>query len=65
MTFSRWPILADVAEAPIQIRQGQKGRALQTIERLTTRSQENEIASALAILHFHRATPMKGFAGWK
>ena len=61
-TFSRGPILADVAGALIQIRRGQEEGPLRTIQRFTTRSKENELASALAILHFHLGKIDEGFA---
>ena len=62
-TFSRGPILADAAEALIKIRGGQEAGPLRTIQRLTVRSKEREVASALAILHFHLGRMDEGF-GW-
>jgi len=61
VTFSRGPILADVAESLIQIRRRQEEGPLRTIQRLTVRSKENEVASALAVLHFHLQKIDEGF----
>jgi len=60
-TFSRGPILADAAEALIRIRRGEQEGPRRTIERLTLRSKENEVASALAVLHFHLDRIDQGF----
>jgi len=60
-TYSRGPILADVAEALIQIRCGLEEDVRRTIERLSTRRHENEVASALAILHFQLDEMAEGF----
>lgn len=60
-TYSRGPILADVARALIQIRRGHQEQALQVIQQLSPRSSENEVGSALAVLNFHLGRIDKGF----
>ena len=60
-TFSRGPILADVAEALIRQRLGEDEAVRQAIDRLARRSHENEVASALAILHFQTGELDEGF----
>ena len=60
-TFSRGPVLADVTEALIHIRRGREKEWTRIAERLTARSNENEVASALAILHFHIGDVDRGF----
>ena len=60
-TFSRGPVLADITEALIHIKQGQEKEWTRIAELLTARSNENEVASALAILHFHIGDVDRGF----
>ena len=60
-TYSRGPILADVAEALIQIKRGDESGPRRTIERLAARAGENEVASALAVLRFHLQEIDAGF----
>jgi DNA-binding SARP family transcriptional activator len=61
-TFSRGPILADTAEALIRVRNGQEEDALRMIRKLTERSKEAEVASALAVLSFHVGRLAEGFS---
>lgn len=60
-TFSRGPILADIAEALIRMRRGQRDAMSWMIERLGGRSEEAEVASALAVLCFHVGRVDEGF----
>jgi len=60
-TYSRGPILAEAAEALIKRRLGEAWAARQAMDRLAKRSQENEVASALAVLHFHTGEVDAGF----
>ena len=60
-SYSRGPILADVAEALIKQRLGEEDAVRRAMERLSRRSHENEVASALAVLYFQIGELDEGF----